>query len=268
VNRKPDRAEDLLLEMRSAVSPVDAPAAVRARRERTVAHLRGLQARSAVLRQVHSTWRKRLLVAAAFLIPSLALGASFVRWSELTSGGREAGTPAPQAVANAPRAALAVVPHSPPIGDVRAAPLESSIPAPPVDVGPPRKNGTEATDGRAKHGAARATGPSFATTPEDSSSLAEENRLMLEAMSAGRAGDDARAVRVLTELLARHPTSPLAQNATVEKFRALKRIGNEQAASLAARRYLKDYPVGMASDEARGLATEPKPQAPSNAFPR
>jgi outer membrane protein assembly factor BamD (BamD/ComL family) len=105
-------------------------------------------------------------------------------------------------------------------------------------------------------------------TPEESSSLPEENRLMLAAMSAGRAGDDARAVRILTELLSRHPTSPLAQNATVEKFRALKRMGDGRAASQAASRYLRDYPVGMASDEARGLAAEPKPKMPGNAFPR
>jgi hypothetical protein len=268
VKRRPDRAEDLLLEMRSAVSPVDAPEAVRARRERTVAHLRGLQARSAVLRQVRSTWRKRLLVAAAFLIPSLALGASFVRWSELTAGDREAAAPAPKTVPNAARPTKAVLPHSAPIGDIGATPLETSMPAPPADDGAPQKTGGGTTDGRAKHGVARAAGPSLSTTPAASSSLAEENRLMLAALSAGRAGDDARAVRLLTELLTRHPTSPLAQNATVERFRALKRIGDEQAASLAARRYLKDYPVGMAGDEARVLAKEPKPETPSSAFPR
>ena len=92
---------------------------------------------------------------------------------------------------------------------------------------------------------------------------------MLAAMSARRTGDDAGAIRILTDLLTRHPTSPLAQNATVERFRALKRLGDEQAASQTARRYLKDYPVGMASDEARRLATEPKPETSSvGAFPR
>jgi hypothetical protein len=268
VNRKPVRAEDLLLEMRSAVSPVDAPQAVRARRERTVAHLRGLQARSAVLRQVHSAWRKRLLVAAAFLIPSLALGAGVVRWSELTRGSANVAAAEPKDAPNPPRPAGRLPHRSPPVEDVGAAPLATSAPAVAADDGVPKPHGPARANAPATRRAAPAAEPSFAVMPEESSSLAEENRLMLTAMSAGRAGDDARAVRILTELLTRYPRSPLAQNATVERFRALKRSGDQPAASQAASRYMRDYPVGMASDEARGLAATPNPKARGDAFPR
>jgi hypothetical protein len=267
VTRKRDRAEDLLLEMRASVSPVDSPEAVRARRERTVAHLRGLQARASVLRQVRSTWRTRLFVAAALVLPSLA-GASFVRWSGLIGADREMPATTPEDAPKAARPPGSAPGHSPPAGNAEVSPVGTSAPAEPSTPAPgdraPRVNGA------ARHGAARVTIPPSATLPEESSSLADENRLMLAAMSAGRAGDDAGAVRLLTELLTRHPTSPLAQNATVERFRALKRLGDQQAASQTARRYLKDYPVGMASDEARRLAAEPKPEAPPRnaAFPR
>jgi outer membrane protein assembly factor BamD (BamD/ComL family) len=90
---------------------------------------------------------------------------------------------------------------------------------------------------------------------------------MLAAMAAKRAGDEARSVELFTDLLARHPTSPLAQNAMIERFRALKRSGNKEAAAQAALRYLHDYPAGMASDEARGVAAQPKAEAPTNAYP-
>lgn len=87
----------------------------------------------------------------------------------------------------------------------------------------------------------------------DPSTLAEQNRLLQGALDARRRGDDAQALAQLGQLLARYPTSPLAQEARVERFRALERMGRHAKAVADARRYLADYPKGFAVDEARAL---------------
>ncbi len=89
------------------------------------------------------------------------------------------------------------------------------------------------------------------------SSLAEQNRLFQSAMDARRRGDDARALSLLGQLLGRYPGSPLEQDARVERFRALKRLGKSDEATHAARRYLADHPDGFARDEARQMAIDP-----------
>ncbi len=89
------------------------------------------------------------------------------------------------------------------------------------------------------------------------SSLAEQNRLFQAAMDARRRGDDARALALLNQLLGRYPGSPLEQDARVERFRALKRLGRGDEATSAARRYLADHPQGFARDEARQMALDP-----------
>ncbi len=91
---------------------------------------------------------------------------------------------------------------------------------------------------------------------------------MQAAMAASRAGEDALSVRLLGDLLRRYPQSPLAQNAAVERFRALRRLGDVRSASSEARRYLSEHPKGMASDEARRVASEPQAAAPVDAYPR
>jgi len=96
-----------------------------------------------------------------------------------------------------------------------------------------------------------------AADPIAPSSLAEQNRLLASAMDASRAGDDKRAIERLTELLARYPTSPLAQEATVQRFRALERTGDHREAARQARQYLAAYPSGFAREEAKSLAFEP-----------
>lgn len=89
------------------------------------------------------------------------------------------------------------------------------------------------------------------------SSLAEQNRLFQAAMDARRQGNDRRALSMLDQLLARYPGSPLEQDARVERFRALKRLGRGAAATRAARRYLAEHPDGFARDEARRMAIGP-----------
>ena len=92
------------------------------------------------------------------------------------------------------------------------------------------------------------------------STLAAENALLEQAMSASRRGDDKRAVALLDTLLARYPRSELVPNAQVERFRALRRLGKHAEAARQARRYLSEHPSGMAKDEARQLAIDPPAQ--------
>ena len=96
------------------------------------------------------------------------------------------------------------------------------------------------------------TTPKIAST--DPSVLAEQNRLFAAAASARRRGDDRSALTSLNQLLTRFPDSPLAPEARVERFRTLKRMGDDQEAAREARRYLLEQRNGAAQDEARDVA--------------
>jgi hypothetical protein len=98
-----------------------------------------------------------------------------------------------------------------------------------------------------------------ATPPAPASTLAEQNRLYRAALDARNAGDDKQAAWLLAQLLAKYPQTPLAQEARIERLRALKRLGRSQEATQAARSYLAEYgEEGFAQDEAReaALATD------------
>ena len=88
----------------------------------------------------------------------------------------------------------------------------------------------------------------------DASTLKEQNRLYRAALDARNAGGDELAVSLLSQLLQQYPTSPLAQEAKVERFRALRRLGRTNEASEAARHYLAEYGNGFARKEAREAA--------------
>jgi hypothetical protein len=94
-----------------------------------------------------------------------------------------------------------------------------------------------------------------------SSSLAAENALFKAAMEASRSGAHEVALARHQELMTRYPLSPLVQNARVERFRTLRRLGRHAEAAREARRYLADYPGGFAQAEARDVALGP-PEAP------
>jgi len=244
------RRSELLHELSRETAPSDGPAAARARRERTVAHLRGLQARAAVRREMHTSWRNRWLVAAALLIPSGALGASLLSWSPFVRSTRVEPivSPATNVASHRPRRT--------PVAD-RGADPAIEVAATIAAAGP----STGALEARFASPApsgvpTRPAHDGAATKPSrESSTLADENRLMLSALAAARSGENGRAVHLFTELLTRHPGSPLAQNAEVERFRALLRGGDEQSAARHARAYLDRYPNGMAADEARRVAS-------------
>jgi hypothetical protein len=81
--------------------------------------------------------------------------------------------------------------------------------------------------------------------------LAEQNRMFSEAVAARRSGNDARAIALLEELLAKYPRTPLVPEVRVERFRALKRLGRSAEAAREASRYLLENENGAARDEAR-----------------
>jgi hypothetical protein len=94
--------------------------------------------------------------------------------------------------------------------------------------------------------------------------LGEENALFHRAVKARNSGENALAVQVLTTLLTRYPRSPLAQEAKVERLRALSRLGRHQEAAESARRYLAEHPGGFAQSEARELALKRRQQDASS----
>ncbi len=128
----------------------------------------------------------------------------------------------------------------------REPPAADTEPAADEDVSP-----TEAGPTR-QAAPTRGRGPTGAGA--NPSTLPEQNRLYRQALDARNAGDDARTVTLLDSLISRYPGSPLRQEAEVERFRALSRIGRSNEAVRAARRYLSDYEVGFARDEAESLA--------------
>jgi hypothetical protein len=95
--------------------------------------------------------------------------------------------------------------------------------------------------------------PSTSAPSNRVSSLAEQNSLMQAALAARRGGDNATAVAKIDELLAKYPATPHGEEAHVERFRALDRMGNHSAAAAEARLYLAAYPNGFARDEAKSI---------------
>lgn len=88
--------------------------------------------------------------------------------------------------------------------------------------------------------------------PQESSHLAEQNDLFAQAMAARRAGRSDEAVQRFNRLIAQYPRGPLAENATVERFRTLRELDPAKAAA-SAREYLERYPSGFARREAEGV---------------
>ena len=91
---------------------------------------------------------------------------------------------------------------------------------------------------------------------ESPSGLARQNDSFAQAVALRRRGDTAGALRAYQELIARFPSSPLAENAMVERMRLLAAAPGGRARD-EARRYLSRYPGGFAVEEARRLVDAP-----------
>jgi hypothetical protein len=241
--------DDPFVEMRLPVTPVSAPDAAAVQRERVVSRLRSLQASGGSHRKSHRRFRKFAVLAAALVAASSAAAAA---WLE-SAGFFQASEPA----SAAPRT-----------GDVRAAPVgamaavASSAPAaslPEPAVVPPAPQAKRSANAAGDvHSAPKPTRPR--STPAklaEESTLAQENVLLRRALASSHGGDDELAVSLHESLITRYPRSPLAQNAELERLRALARLGDVGATRSAARRYLTRYPDGMGADEARRLLLEP-----------
>jgi hypothetical protein len=92
------------------------------------------------------------------------------------------------------------------------------------------------------------------TVREKEGQLEAVNRLFTDAKRARREGRPEEALAAVQQLLARYPGSVLAQEAAVERFRTLSKLGRASEASRYASSYLAHYPSGFAADEARKLA--------------
>ncbi len=136
-------------------------------------------------------------------------------------------------------------------------PAEAAVHAAPGSAARPT-NAARDAEMRASH-ASRASAepaaePAQASTSQVSTSLAEEISLYRSALSARNSGDDVRAVERLETFMAKYPRSTLQQEAMVEHFRALRRLGRDAAAARTASRYLSAYPSGFARTEAAETA--------------
>ncbi len=109
---------------------------------------------------------------------------------------------------------------------------------------------TSAVKPEARDSASPAATPA---APAQRGTLAQANALLASALEATRSGNDTLALARLDELLRRYPESPVADNARVERFRTLRRLGRDREAARAASKYLKGDPDGFARDEARDL---------------
>jgi hypothetical protein len=94
---------------------------------------------------------------------------------------------------------------------------------------------------------------------EAASTLKSENAALAEAMRLIRENLDAQALARLDNLLARHPSTPLAETARSERIRVLHKLGSPRLKH-EAERYLADYPNGVArEDVTQWLSSPPKP---------
>ncbi len=128
----------------------------------------------------------------------------------------------------------------------------SVAPAPPVPGVEPR---AARVDGAPSSG--RPLGVVRDPVREREGQLEAVNRLFSEARRAKREGRPTEALALLEQLLKRYPRSVLAQEAAVERFRTLARLGRAGEARHHAASYLARHPAGFAADEARTLLGEP-----------
>lgn len=234
------RASDLLESMGRMVVPV-ADESVEEREQVIEAVNRRLDsARFEQRKRVQKRWS--LLAVAAVLC--LSSGFAFAHYGLRARAPRE--TPAASVIPNTPPALM-------PVTSI-AEPAASQIPRPIAAAPVTSPSASSSLHKPVTSASANVSKVQAGAAPSDSAStLAQENDLYAAASSAARSGNDVLAVSDLSSLLSRYPASPLAQNARVDRFRALARLGRKQEAVAQARRYLADYPNGFARDEAKAL---------------
>jgi len=106
------------------------------------------------------------------------------------------------------------------------------------------------------------TDPGAGAKPGAASTLASENALLADAMRLRREQRSDRALVSLDELLSRHPASPLAEVARVERLRALADTGDRSRLVREAGSYLADYPQGLARAEVERMLEAARRSSP------
>jgi outer membrane protein assembly factor BamD (BamD/ComL family) len=101
---------------------------------------------------------------------------------------------------------------------------------------------------------AAAPGAGISSSPRatERSQLAEQNDLYARAVTSREAGDTAGALALFERLVARYPSSPLAENASAERMKLFASTHRPEA-SQAASDYLARYPAGFARRDAEEI---------------
>ena len=127
------------------------------------------------------------------------------------------------------------------------------------EISPPE---TESDGSGRKSAKAELQGVAGAAAAARHSNLGVETRAFEHAMALQRSGRHAASLQEFERFLSRYPRSPLAQEAQVQRFRLLKRLGHDRQAAVAARKYMADHPRGFARGEAKDLALPANERGP------
>jgi hypothetical protein len=238
VEPKTPKRPEILAQWSRVAFPVDVASRLGPRRERLVKAISdAMQKPLSRRRPGRGPLRRFAVTVAAAALVLVVVGTVLAR-----TGGRSHAPPAPIA----PRPPEVVV--NLPIESGKASEDEQPSVAPTSDsavFGDPRAVARSAEQG--------ARSP----TPSPSTTLADQNRLFADAMTARRGGQRDRSLGLLEQLIQKYPRSSLAQDAHVERFRILAEEGDGEAAARAARAYLAFYPRGFAAEEAQRLVATP-----------
>lgn len=234
---EPDAELDLLFgEMASEASPPELASSEARRRQRAIGGMRAMHRALAQERVPEPSRRRRYVwigVAAAMALAGTALAARGVLPFSLGSQQPAGDAPMNRARPQAPSGSVGLTP--PVAVQPEIAPTSTAMmPAPARLASAPQRSEAKAA-------------------PAQTAELEEVNRLFVEAKRARREHRDAEALSLLQRLLTKHSGSVLAHEATVERFRALARLGRTEEARRYAQAYLARYPAGFAADEARAL---------------
>ena len=202
-----DRVRDLVKGLGDAVVPVADERAAAAARARAIPRLEAsLRAVAASNARRSRTRRVALAVGIAAVLAIGVASAAMLTRAKVA--------PAAE-VASAPVAVAPSTPEAP-----SAPPLEAPAPKPKSEDSPV----ADAKEAPRPEAATRAATPR-ASSSSEVSTLSDQNRLLAAALDARTRNDDAKAIVFLNELLHKYPSSPLAEEARVERLRCLERLG-------------------------------------------
>jgi len=180
-----------------------------------------------------------VVVTLAALTALVALGSYLV--------GAVKGPRPPESTATAPAAGTPVPPAA-----VAVAPSPSEDGPPPAEAAPARPAPGTRRPARDQLRPRAAAGPST-TAPSPATRLREETTLIKDARQALRAGDAARALRVLDECRRLFPAGVLQQERERLAIEALIKDGRATEASARAAAFLRKYPDSPHAGEIRAL---------------